>query len=131
MPNQPDERAAVELPIPTQLMANAFKMNAHGDDLPGTPMTAPPVCTAPPVISGGGEVGFSLATTLGEWSESPTEFTGAWFSDATTQVGTGATYQIQPQDAGHDITCIVTATNSLGSTASPPSNAITIDVGRI
>jgi hypothetical protein len=121
-----DKMSGVPQPIPTQLEADAFKTSAHGADPPGTPETGPPVNVTAPFISGTGAVGQQLLTTLGTWTGEPTEYRGAWFSDGTTHVGDGASYDIQPNDPGHAITCIVSATNSFGTTDSPPSNPILV-----
>ncbi len=44
--------------------------------------------------------------------------------------GTGASYVVVAEDAGHSLTCLVTATNALGSTVSPPSNAVSVTAAR-
>jgi hypothetical protein len=116
----PEERLAVDPPTPTQDEADAFKDAAHGT--PADPPTGPPVNIDVPVINGPGTVGAELSVTMGNWNNEPTSYAGEWFSDGTS-VGTGTKYT--PQATG-SVTCIVTATNSFGSTAAPPSNAIMV-----
>jgi len=95
--------------------------------------TTPPAPTAPPVnrdvpyLGGNGTVGSTLNCTMGNWDNEPSSYTYAWKSDGTTDlVGVGANYIVVASDDGHSITCVVTATNSLGSTTAPPSNAVAI-----
>jgi hypothetical protein len=127
METKPDERAApASQPTPTQLMADGFKMMAHGNDPEGTPVTGPPVNVDVPYVSGTGAVGQELLTTLGNWTQEPTQYRGTWYSDGTTHVGDGASYLIVASDVGHSITCVVTASNPFGSTDAPHSNAVLV-----
>ena len=66
--------------------------------------------------------------TMGNWEGEPDSYTYAWHLDGVVNNGTGATYAVQPDDVGHSLACVVTATNQLGSTAAPMSNAIAIPV---
>jgi hypothetical protein len=86
-----------------------------------------PVNTNPPTISGTGTVGQTLTCTTGIWSYSPTSYTYAWQRAAVPIAGaTSEAYTLVAADSPNKaITCIVTATNSAGSQASPPSNTIT------
>jgi len=95
---------------------------------PGPVVTAP-VNTTAPAISGTASPGQTLSCQPGTWTGSPT-FAFAWKRDSTS-VGSGQTYLVTAADAGHPITCAVTATNSAGTgnassasvTPSPPAPA--------
>jgi hypothetical protein len=116
-------------PQPGQDDADALKVQAHGEGEPGgegEPPTAPPAVVDVPHVSGNGAVGDTLSCTMGNWDGEPTSYAYAWKSDGTTDLGTGDTYVVAATDSGHSITCLVTATNALGSTAAPPSNAVAI-----
>lgn len=133
----PEELAEEELPDdvprPTQARADAMKMRvASGNpDEPGggpTP-TAPTVVDAPAVTVNGVAVpscvvGDVLTATVGNWTQEPTEYWQSWLSDAAV-VGDGSTYTAQASDAGHSVSCSVTATNAAGN-ASSQSNAVTV-----
>jgi hypothetical protein len=88
---------------------------------------AVPVNTAIPVISGAAQVGQTLTTTNGTWSNTPTSYAYQWKS-AGSNVGTSiATYVPVVGDIGNTITCSVTATNGTGSSA-PAMSAATVAV---
>jgi len=89
--------------------------SAGRTDIIGASATAP-VNTVAPVISGGNYVGDVLTTTDGTWSGSPTSYSYQWKRGATN-IGTNAnTYTLVSADANTNITCVVTATNAIGST---------------
>ena len=70
-------------------------------------------------------VGTVVTCTTGNWTGSPTGYAYQWKRDGTTNLGTAASYTLISADiGGHQITCVVTATNATGSTAAPPSNAV-------
>ena len=70
-------------------------------------------------------VGTVVSVTNGNWTGMPTGYAYQWKRDGTTNLGTNASYTLIAADVGgHRITCVVTATNAQGSTAAPPSNAI-------
>jgi hypothetical protein len=73
-------------------------------------------------------VGTVCSVTNGNWVGTPTSYTYQWKRDGTNIGGaTSATYTLVSADTGgHQITCVVTATNATGSTAAPPSNAIAV-----
>ena len=84
-------------------------------DIIGASATAP-VNTVAPVISGGNYVGDVLTTNDGTWTGSPTSYSYQWKRGATN-IGTNAnTYTLVSADANTNITCVVTATNAIGST---------------
>jgi molybdopterin-binding protein len=87
---------------------------------------AKPVNTAAPVLSGTPSVGSSLSCSNGTWENSPTSYAYAWRRDSSLISGqsTGS-YTVQTGDAGHGISCEVTATNGGGS-ASATSNTLNV-----
>ena len=75
-----------------------------------------PFNTVAPVISGSTTVGSVLTTTNGTWINSPSSFSYQWKRGATN-IGTNATtYTLVQADAAQNISCVVTATNVVGST---------------
>ena len=86
---------------------------------------AAPVNTVLPNVTGTAVVGNALTTTNGTWTNSPTSYAYQWKRGATN-IGTNANaYTLVNADAGQSITCVVTATNAVGSTPAT-SNALTI-----
>lgn len=75
---------------------------------------------SPPVV------GTVVSVTTGNWTGSPTSYAYQWMRDGAAISGATATsYTLIAADVGgHQIACVVTATNATGSTAAPPSNAI-------
>ena len=89
--------------------------SAGRTDIIGASATAP-VNIVAPVVSGSTYVGDVLTTTNGSWSGSPISYSYQWKRGATN-IGTNAnTYTLVSADAGLNITCVVTATNAIGST---------------
>ncbi len=92
----------------------------------GLYVPAPPVNTAPPVLSGVPAVGETLTCSDGSWENSPTGYDRVWLRGASPIAGeTEATYEVQAADQGHSITCKVTATNADGS-ADETSNSLAV-----
>ena len=92
-----------------------------------------PVNTAPPVISGTTQVGQTLTTTNGAWSNSPTSFAYQWLrcnggGNACVNVanGTQRSYTLVGADAGRTIRVRVTATNADGSSSAQSDQTETI-----
>jgi hypothetical protein len=84
----------------------------------------PPVNVDVPHVS---QTGATLSCTMGNWTGEPTAYAYAWHRDGVAVDGaTYATYGVMPEDSGHSLTCVVTATNALGETAAPMSNAVAI-----
>jgi hypothetical protein len=76
-----------------------------------------PANTVAPAVSGTAVVGQVLTTTNGTWTNSPSSYSYQWKRGATN-IGTNATtYTLVAADAGNtsNITCVVTATNTVGS----------------
>jgi hypothetical protein len=83
----------------------------------------PPVNVDVPFVS---QTGGTLSCTMGNWTGEPTSYAYAWHNDGVANGAVDATYTVQPDDSGHSLACVVTATNALGSTIAPMSNAIAI-----
>ena len=82
----------------------------------------PPANTAPPVISGTLQVGQTLTTTNGTWSNEPSSFAYQWLrcnpagnSCVPVANGTQRTYTLVGADSGRTMRSRVTATNADGS----------------
>jgi hypothetical protein len=136
VPRQSDEQPAAATgqpppPTPTQAEADELKQQAHGETAPpGEGATTAPVNTAVPHVSGTGAVGATLNCTMGTWDGEPTGYAYDWMRDGASTSATGADYIVVAGDAGHSLTCVVTATNAAGSTAAPPSNAVSVPAAR-
>ena len=115
-----------------QVPPNAgFVVGAYTDGH-ATYLALPPVAEDRPAVLVNGALvasaahGAVLTCTQGNWLGTPTGYAYQWQSGGTN-VGTNSnTYTSVAGDAGKAITCIVTATNSMGSTAAPPSNGVAI-----
>lgn len=90
---------------------------------------AVPVNSVAPVISGNVQVGQTLTTTDGTWSNTPTSYAYQWKRDGVS-IGsaTANTHILVELDAGAAITCEVTASNAGGAGTPAASNSLTIDV---
>ncbi|HVO54728.1 MAG TPA: carboxypeptidase regulatory-like domain-containing protein [Solirubrobacterales bacterium] len=85
-----------------------------------------PVNTTAPVLSGTPALDSVLSCSDGAWSNSPTSFGYAWRRDGSPITGEAASgYTVQGADAGHGISCEVTAHNGGGS-ASATSNVLQV-----
>ena len=79
-------------------------------------LSAPPVNTSLPVITGTVLVGQTVSCTTGAWSNGPTSYTYQWRLDGADISGaTAPTYRILWAQSGHNLACNVTATNAGGS----------------
>jgi hypothetical protein len=88
-----------------------------------------PANSVAPAISGNTQVGQTLTTTDGTWSNSPTGYAYQWKRDGSDISGaTASTYLLAEADAGADITCAVTASNAGGAGSPATSNSLAIDV---
>jgi surface protein len=84
-----------------------------------------PVHTVAPVISGTTTLGSTLTSTTGTWTNSPTSYAYQWNRNSSPiPSATTSTYVLVSADSAAGITCVVTATNVLGS-SSATSNIIT------
>jgi hypothetical protein len=72
------------------------------------------------------QAGDKLNCTMGNWTGTPTTYAYQWKLDGG-DVGTdSATHTVTAADAGKSATCVVTATNAIGSTAAPPSVGVVV-----
>jgi len=91
-----------------------------------------PANTAAPTLSGTPSVGQTLSCANGSWTgiEALT-YTQAWLRDGTAiAAAAGSTYVVQPGDEGHDLACVITATNKLAS-VSAISNVLAVPLTAI
>lgn len=90
--------------------------NKGAGSTPPTPPPQAPVNTTPPDISGTTTVGQTLTSTTGIWDYSPVSYVYQWKRGDTNIGGAKSdSYVLVQADAGQNITCVVTATNSVGS----------------
>ncbi len=81
-------------------------------------LIAAPVSIVAPVISGSTVVGQTLSTTDGSWTGVPSSYAYQWKRDGSNiSLATASTYQLVSADSGTTVTCEVTATNGISSTA--------------
>ncbi len=129
--------------VGTTLRAVVSASNAAvGGPVPATstatgPVTvAPPVNTAPPMISGTVQDGQTLTASTGSWTGTPPiTYTYQWQSCDSLGSGclnvpgaTGSSYRLAPSDVGNTVLVVVTASNAAGvpvSTASATSAVAT------
>jgi hypothetical protein len=90
------------------------------------PGSLAPMVVDVPYVGGSATVGGTLTCTMGNWTGEPTEYAYQWRRDGTGMGSGTAAYLVVAADAGHDIDCVVTATNGNGATVAPPSNAVLI-----
>ena len=90
------------------------------------PPTLPPANSVAPVASGTATVGSALSCSTGTWTNSPASFAYQWKRSASNIAGaTSSAYTTVSADGGQSLTCVVTATNVIGSTPAT-SNALAI-----
>lgn len=87
----------------------------------------PPSVVDVPYASGTGDVGSTLNCTMGNWNGEPASYAYQWMREGMAiETGTSADYTVVADDVGRSLSCVVTATNNVGSTAAPPSNAVAV-----
>ncbi len=108
--------------------------NASGSSSATSAATAPivaaaaPSNTALPTITGTAQVGQTLTSSTGTWSNSPTSYSYQWYGNGVAISGaTSSSYVPVTGDIGHTISVAVTAANSKGS-SSPATSAATAAV---
>jgi hypothetical protein len=85
-----------------------------------------PANTGAPAVTGTAAVGKALSCSPGTWANNPTSLTDRWLRNGITIPGQSSSiYTVQSADAGHGISCEVTASNGAGATAST-SNTVQI-----
>src|SRR6185295_9419767 len=86
----------------------------------------PPVNGIAPSIAGSAAVGAQLTCAEGLWQFGPATYAFAWLRDGIAIPGDeAATHVVAMDDAGHALTCRVTATNAFGST---PADSASVTV---
>ena len=108
----------------------------------GVDIPAAPANTASGSISGSATIGATLTCDSGTWDGTPS-FTYQWKRDAAAiALATSSTYVVTSSDAGHTITCAITATNdggpivatttgvSIPHTPSAPASCIAVGLSR-
>ncbi len=97
----------------------------------GEPAKEPkPVNTSAPTVTGTPTVGATLTCSTGVWANNPSGYTYAWLRSGSPIAGqTGSTYVVQSADAGHTLSCQVTASNSGGeyTISGLPSGSYKVD----
>ena len=85
-----------------------------------------PVNTAAPVVAGSTSVGGVANVTNGTWSGSPTGYYYQWYANSSAiSNATANTFTITITQNGSNLSCNVTAYNSLGNAAAPAqSNSV-------
>ena len=104
--------------------ARLADLGVVGEGGEGPPPTEAPVNVDVPHVTQDDD---TLNCTMGNWENVPTSYAYQWQIDGA-DVGSGsATHPVTAEDAGKSATCTVTATNAIGSTAAPPSDAVMIE----
>jgi hypothetical protein len=120
------ETAAAGAELESSQYEPVLEIDAPEGGGPDPAPTAPPVNVDVPEVSQSGD---TLNCTMGNWEgmqAEPHSYAYAWQLDGTDIPGSGATLPVVAADAGSTATCIVTATNAIGSTAAPPSNGVVV-----
>jgi hypothetical protein len=87
------------------------------------PLPVAPVNVDVPFVA---QTGATLNCTMGNWQGEPDTYAYQWQLDGVNAGTDAADYTVTPEDIGKTATCIVTATNVIGETTAPPSNAVVI-----
>jgi hypothetical protein len=119
--------ADYNLPITCEVTATNIAGSASATSNSITCTGVTPANTVAPVISGTPTVGQTLSSTTGTWTGNPSPtYTYQWKRGASNISGaTSSTYTLVQADATFAITCVVTATNVVGS-ANATSNSVTV-----
>ena len=121
----------------TKAMAQGVQTAADGAMLEGSQYepvlgledATPPAPAAPPVnrdVPHVQQTGDTLTCTMGNWDGEPTGYAYQWKMDGTNTGAGGSQYVTIAGDVGKTATCVVTATNAMGSTIAPPSNGVVV-----
>lgn len=91
-------------------------------------VTQAPANTVAPTVAGRTEVAFVNAISLGTWTGFPTPtYTYQWQRNTSNISGaTGSSYTLQAADVGNTVRCVVTATNSAGSSSATTASTASI-----
>ena len=88
-----------------------------------------PVPASPPVnrdVPYASQNGSTLSCTMGNWEGTPNSYFYQWQIDGSAVGLNSPQYIITTDDIGHVAVCVVTASNTIGTTEGPPSNEVTI-----
>jgi hypothetical protein len=88
--------------------------------LVATPPVTAPINTDVPYVFQEGDL---LTCTMGTWTGEPTAYAYQWALNGTATGDGSETLTVTVDDVGRTATCVVSATNDLGTTEAPPSNA--------
>ena len=91
--------------------------------LVATPPVTAPINTNVPFVSQDGDI---LTCTMGTWTGEPDTYAYQWAIDGVDAGDGTEIYTATVDDVGKTATCVVSATNDLGTTEAPPSNAVVI-----
>jgi hypothetical protein len=121
------------MPQYAQVMTAERAAKLYGIEVIPQGPTSPPVNIDVPhvsLVSGTGVPGDTLTCTMGNWDHVPDTYAYRWARNGTPIIGApGAAvpYVISSSDvSGSELTCVVSATNAMGTTTAPPSNAFVI-----
>ena len=127
---------SVTPPGPAGLTSASASYDGDSDHAPATTVGlfelaggVPPESVLPPVISGIEVVGAGLTCSSGTWANRPTpySYTYQWNRDGAPIAGaTASSYVVGAADAGHALTCTVTASNSAGTGSPITSTAVAV-----
>ncbi len=88
--------------------------------------------TATPAIVGSAKAGRKLTCSPGTWTGEPSSFDYQWYRDGTPIVGaTNSTHTVQATDEGTTLTCVVTAHNAAGQSATTTSTRLAVPVPHV
>ena len=109
-----------------QITANDDPQQTYGFENGFEP--APPIEVFPPVnvdVPYVWQEEQRMRCTMGNWENVPTSYSYQWMQDGTLPIGANNdTLPLLASNDGHTLTCVVTATNAIGSTEAPPSNGV-------
>lgn len=120
------------MPQYPQVMSDARAAKLYGIQVVPHGPTSPPVNIDIPFLSlatGTGVPGDTISCTMGNWDYEPTSYSYRMLRDGVPIAGApGAAnpYTIAAADRGTEITCLVSATNAVGTGTSSPTNAVVI-----
>ena len=129
----PGTTASQDIPVlgcgSTTPVAAIISYGTHA--ITATIVAAPPVSTAPPVVSGTAAVDSALSANTGTWTGTPTNYTYTWYScsaqagdSCSTAVGgDSSTYSPTGSDVGNTIHVCVAAGNGYGDGTAACSQA--------
>jgi hypothetical protein len=110
-----------------------FHFNRNGLPTETQPVLPEPVVVVPTEAPTNVDVPYAsleddVATvTMGNWTGEPDSYAYQWQREGEDIDGaTEASYTTTSDDAGTGLTCVVTATNVVGSTAAPASNEVEV-----